>query len=378
MSVIKTQVKPVLIFLRKLRSRTTFFKKQLIEYIFVKTIGRLVFQKSQYMSTAGNIVCMMNRYYSDSKLDSSTEMGLFNSLKNYLFLTFPEKTIHAWYYENKRLPILRFILSLRRWKPSMIVLSSWSEKYASRAQFSAFFLNWISTVMPTLKFCEIVWDSVGNYWTVEYVTKLKRDFIVLDDPALMRVPLWVHKVIEDSGKTIIGTPQPMPRGASVHSFDTVRDIDYSFVGLVGNYRGYRSQILSHVNNIVPNGKILTTRNRTQQVSQDEYFDILKSSKILINFSESVSNSHQIKARVWEGLLSGCLLLEQRNPITSHYFRDEQHLVFFDNKDDLVTKLEFYIKNNSKRLSIAKNGQDRALELINRKDLEKFIVIKSNS
>ena len=70
----------------------------------------------------------------------------------------------------------------------------------------------------------------------------------------------------------------------------------------------------------------------------------------INFSYSIQ-SHQLKARTWEGILSGSLMIESRNDQSSMYFNENNEIIFFDCIDDLIDKIKYFNnnKNEAKKL-----------------------------
>jgi len=133
-----------------------------------------------------------------------------------------------------------------------------------------------------------------------------------------------------------------------------RDINVSFFGQVGGYRSYRMKYIQHLmeNNV---SIYCSLFSRKQQPSHSKYVEILKKSKIVLNFSYSV-DSHQLKGRVFEAMLCGAMLLENENPQTRCYFTPGEDYVSFDSEDDLVDKIKYFLEHEDERLEIAARGE----------------------
>jgi len=133
-----------------------------------------------------------------------------------------------------------------------------------------------------------------------------------------------------------------------------RDIGVSFLGQVDSYRSYRTLYIQHVIN---NGPPIYTSlsQRAMQPSHVHYMDVLKRSRIGLNFSYSV-DAHQLKGRVFETMLCGAMLMESENAQTSRYFTPMKDYISFDSKEDLVDKLRYYLKHEDERAEIAARGE----------------------
>jgi len=141
-----------------------------------------------------------------------------------------------------------------------------------------------------------------------------------------------------------------------------RDINVSFLGQVDGYRSYRMQYIQHLmKNNVP--IYCSLFSRTQQPSHSKYVEILKKSKIVLNFSYSV-HSHGLKGRVFEAMLCGAMLLESENPQTRCYFTPGKDYVSFDSEDDLVDKIKYFLEHDDERVEIAARGELKARQYYN--------------
>jgi len=104
----------------------------------------------------------------------------------------------------------------------------------------------------------------------------------------------------------------------------------------------------------------------QRLSAEEYGTTLRAARICLNFcraymigryawdAENAGLVH-MKARVLEALASGCLLLEQENPVTARHFEPYVDYVPFRDPEDLVAKVRHYLSNEAERAAIAAHG-----------------------
>ena len=85
---------------------------------------------------------------------------------------------------------------------------------------------------------------------------------------------------------------------------------------------------------------------------DEYKKILKQSKIVFNNTLSET----MNSRVFEVLSSGSFLLTNKNEEIVNFFEDNVHMGLYTN-DNLESKIDYYLKNDLERESIAQKGFD---------------------
>lgn len=142
-----------------------------------------------------------------------------------------------------------------------------------------------------------------------------------------------------------------------------RDLDVSFLGSTGSYRDVRVPYLDYLKkhnvNLFHSGGITE-----HMMSLESYAEILRRSKISLNFSYSVAGTSQLKARVFEILFSGALLLENANEETPAYFTPTVDYVAFDSKEDLLEKARYYLEHGEERAEIARNGHIKAITQFN--------------
>jgi len=143
-----------------------------------------------------------------------------------------------------------------------------------------------------------------------------------------------------------------------------RDIDVSFIGsvrkshYVDRHAGLAALKNSGMHVFRAGGQ------REKPVSIQEYASFFQRSKITLNFSLGSDGVHHFKGRVLEALLCGAMLLEQTNPETPIWFTPFTDYVPFEDTDDLIEKVRYYLGNEDERQLIATHGHAKAQELYN--------------
>ncbi len=142
---------------------------------------------------------------------------------------------------------------------------------------------------------------------------------------------------------------------------SVRNIGVSFAGTIEGAHRDRRVMLDALRNAGVPVEILGGNTPDTRVSIERYVDVLCRSKIVLNFSRSSHETHQLKGRVFETMLCGAMLLEQSNPETSRLFVDGKEYVSFATVDDLLEKVRYYLAHEDERAVIASAGHKAASE-----------------
>ena len=151
-----------------------------------------------------------------------------------------------------------------------------------------------------------------------------------DTPPMEWFPLWTFEV------------GPTP--------DAPRAVAASFRGTIGGTHPKRLDFLSSVNAQTP-----------VDFGSGPFRDLYGRSKIILN--DCISDD--LNWRVFEALASGAMLLTPRvSPETLELFPEGEALVTYEahNAADAAAKIEFYLRNSSERLRIARNGYSKVQEL----------------
>jgi hypothetical protein len=138
-----------------------------------------------------------------------------------------------------------------------------------------------------------------------------------------------------------------------------RDIPVAFIGSTLGYPGnVRAEYLDH---LVSKGIPVYRAGGfwEQPISVEKYADLLRRSRISLNFSQNAPGTHQMKGRVLETMFCGALLMENENQETKKFFTPMVDYVTFTSKDDLVDKVRYYVEHDDERLRIAMNGHLKA-------------------
>jgi len=141
-----------------------------------------------------------------------------------------------------------------------------------------------------------------------------------------------------------------------------KSIDLSFIGQVDGYRNGRLIYISRLLQLKENSNFnicILSNIRDQFLPWDDYFEIIRRSRIVFNFSES-HHMHQFKGRVVEALFANCLLLEHVESPISRYLTPGLHYTTYSSPRDLINKICYYVKNPSIAEKIASNGREFAL------------------
>jgi len=354
------------VFLTKLAQRLTAYSeraasvvtslpKQLLAKPLVLLCGRFLCSSlptsNRVARDKPHILILRNKYYAkNSKQVSTEQLHLDHTLNASGLATFEVLT----YDDDLHIaPLcdLKFIRACGDIRPDAIVFSSWSD---TDRQPSVHAIELVRRQLG-VRLGVIWWDTCSQqFWSdVQRYRDLFDVHVVLDNPKLHNMKcddIFARKILQ------LWAPQD----EALYYPRAIQDIPVLFVGQISAYRSYRSDAISHlVERGIP-GKFLTN-DRNQQVTHAEYADQMGRSAISINFSYSV-NCHQLKSRVFEILFSGALLLESENEQTASLFEPMVDYVPFGSKEDLETKIRYYLNNVGERDAIARHGRESALKM----------------
>jgi len=107
-----------------------------------------------------------------------------------------------------------------------------------------------------------------------------------------------------------------------------------------------------------------------RVTDVEYWSRLCYSDIIVTTADQAiqdtndwNHIHHLVYRYLEVLASGAMLVAQDVPGVNRYFTPGVHFVSYDTPENAVKVIAHYLHNDVERLRIAKQGKDRANELI---------------
>ena len=110
------------------------------------------------------------------------------------------------------------------------------------------------------------------------------------------------------------------------------------------------------------------------ISDDEISEYINQAKLTLNFSKSRGFMKQTKARIFEITGSGGFCLTEESNEISDFFIPNKEIVVFKNFNELLSKIKYFLKNNSERDKIAAQGNDRCQKsYTTSKVIEKVII-----
>jgi len=95
--------------------------------------------------------------------------------------------------------------------------------------------------------------------------------------------------------------------------------------------------------------------REKGLSAARYAELMRNSKISLNFPQGPQGYDQCKGRVWEILASKSLLFERKNEAIQNFLKPGVHYVEFSDEQDLVDKIQYYLDNENERDYIINKG-----------------------
>lgn len=250
-----------------------------------------------------------------------------------------------------------FLRKCQDFKPDFVVFSSYEPGYPRHISIET--VRYVRSVwnIPVVAFW---WDCCweGFWQSLVPIMPYVDLHVALDDPSMTF--LRGHESGCDASRFM---PLWTAVDPALHvNPGRTRDIDVSFLGQVTGQRAPRLPYIVHLmEKNIPIYCSMTTR--AQQPPHDKYVEILQRSRIGLNFSHGVS-WHCLKARVFEIMACGALLMESTNPQTSLYFQPDRDYVEFVSPEDLATKVRYYLGHEDERSAIAERGETRTREYFN--------------
>jgi len=132
-----------------------------------------------------------------------------------------------------------------------------------------------------------------------------------------------------------------------------QDIPISFIGGVNNQE--RQLYLNHAINVNKLQILVRGGQRNEKLSPEQYAQLIRRSKIGINFSFSAGSFWQTKGRVYEILACNSLLFEGANGATSKLLTSGEHYVEYSTPEDFVEKCRYYLSHEEEAKKIAAQG-----------------------
>lgn len=132
--------------------------------------------------------------------------------------------------------------------------------------------------------------------------------------------------------------------------------------------------LERINYLIKNNIPVYYRGgeREEHLSTSKYANIFKQSKITLSFSRAHC-SHIINARPFEAMNCGAMVLEEESFETVKLFIPFVDYVPYTSREDLLEKVQYYLKHNEEREIIAENGYKKTSTLYTAKRFWQLLI-----
>ena len=137
---------------------------------------------------------------------------------------------------------------------------------------------------------------------------------------------------------------------------------------VGSYSRNRAKILESISDYniavwgpywdkLNSSSALKKKTISAKLNYEIWVKIFSAAKIVIviHFQDGKTLCHQASPKIYEALCCKSFVLCDNQKDAKALFRDKEHLIFFEDKHDLIAKIEQYLENPKERERIALNG-----------------------
>lgn len=126
-------------------------------------------------------------------------------------------------------------------------------------------------------------------------------------------------------------------------------------GIVVNIYGYPSAWKKNINKI--NNKNIVIHNKS--LYGKEYSEALSCAKISLCFLRKINRDLHTSRSIEIPACRGFMIAEKTNEHLE-LFEEDTEAVYFDSNEELLQKVQYYLKNDEKRVEIAQNGYKRCI------------------
>ena len=321
--------------------------------LFIPVVDLLYFLIKDQRRNVKIQICRYFYYSEQGNTESQEKYFLDDTISEFLM---PDNKFLTFYWDKGQ-PLLATSLYFYAYtiyhNPSILLISSYSTNVFY--QPPAWILERIRG--RGIKVKALWWDTCSDTFAAHAYELNKCIDVhgVMDNPTLNFGNSKEALLLKNTSKVLF-----CPYKILMQSYE--KDINVIFIGQTNSYRDIRNEYIEYlkINNIA---FYSSTHERTKQLPHEDYYKLMFRSKIGINFSSSV-DKHQLKGRVAETMLTGCLLVEERNEQTSHLFSEGEDYVAFSTKEELIEKIKYYQINENERKKIAESGRRKAQLLFN--------------
>lgn len=274
---------------------------------------------------------------------SEWETNIWKSLESTGLADVARFHMDKYYYHTGRRGDEALIERINEFKPDYIVLIIYKQLGIEPTVLTEDTLKAINVPLVT------IWGDLEASEQVELAKVV--------DPYCIKVIGTANKeVVESLGYKYMHVPKD-PR--VFNNPNEERDIDVVFSGSFGYGREERKEVLQH---LIDNGIKLVAGGSEggDHFTTEEYADRYKRAKIAISFSRA-RGINVVNARPFEAMSCGAMLIEQESPELAKLYEEGVDYVSWKDKDDLLSKICYYLSNDTERKAIADSGYNKTLE-----------------
>ena len=110
----------------------------------------------------------------------------------------------------------------------------------------------------------------------------------------------------------------------------------------------------------------------QPIWGNDFNNALINSKMGLNLSRGKPSKYYSSNRIASIMGNGLLTFIDKKVEMGDFF-NKNEMIFYDNINDLADKINFYSKNDLKRIKIARNGKKKYFKLFNERRVTKYIL-----
>lgn len=151
-------------------------------------------------------------------------------------------------------------------------------------------------------------------------------------------------------------PMWVPQDEKLFYWQDDKPLPITFVGSLWGYYE-RHEFLQLLQQNHPDKLHISGGQREHKLTIEHYAQKLRQTKISLNFPTKPDGCVQAKSRIYESMLSGCLLMERENEAITKWFTPNEHYIPF-NKENFMSQVNYYLENEEERWKIAKQGYNK--------------------
>ena len=124
------------------------------------------------------------------------------------------------------------------------------------------------------------------------------------------------------------------------------------VSFVGSYSEYRNELIHFLKTNGIDVHVFGYGWKNGAITHEQKLEVYNKTKINLSF-ETAKQEIQVRTRIFEVIISGNFLITDRPKNIYKYFVENENIVTFSSKKDLLAKIEFFLKNKKDRIKIQK-------------------------